>query len=319
MVIAPAAAYRERRINPRLDVPLQRRLLPDMKVLQTFELAARHGNFTRAGAELALTQSAVSRHVRDLEEQIGKPLFDRLRGRVVLTQAGAELLPEVQRLLRMAESTMRHATAGAQGQSLLALNAPPTFATRWLMPRLPDFLARHPGLRVDVSTNTGVFDLGSRQCDLALHFGQPLWPGGECSYLCSEIVVPVAGGALRDLKVARAGELLAQPKLHVTPRATMWGEWFASQGLEAADAQGGHWFDEFALSIEAVRAGLGIALLPRYLIEAELERGELCIVLDAPLSTEQAWYIVAPEGRGDKAAAFADWLLGQVSFRPLVG
>ncbi|WP_226627606.1 LysR family transcriptional regulator [Alloyangia pacifica] len=289
-----------------------------MKVLQTFELAARHGNFTRAGEELALTQSAVSRHVRDLEEQIGKPLFDRLRGRVVLTRAGVDLLPEVQRLLRMAESTMRHATAGGQGESLLALNAPPTFATRWLMPRLPKFLAQHPELRVDVSTTTGVFDLGSRQCDLALHFGQPLWPGGQCTYLCSEIVVPVAGGALRAQRATRAEDLRALPKLHVTSRATMWDEWFASQGLEAPESQGGHWFDEFALSIEAVKAGLGLALLPRYLIEAELERGELAIVLDAAQSTKQAWYIVTPEGRGDKAAAFLDWLLGEVSFRPLV-
>nr|WP_240989619.1 LysR family transcriptional regulator [Salipiger mangrovisoli] len=290
-----------------------------MKVLQTFELAARHGNFTRAGEELALTQSAVSRHVRELEDQVGKPLFERLRGRVVLTRAGAELLPEVQRLLRMAESTMRHAKAGAQGESLLALNAPPTFATRWLMPRLPGFLAQYPELRIDLSTTTGVFDLDTRQCDLALHFGQPLWPGGSCTYLCSEIVLPVAGGALRDVTVARAEELGALPKLHVSSRATMWGDWFARQGLAQAEAQGGHWFDEFALSIEAVKAGLGVALLPRYLIEAELERGELRVILDAPQSTEQAWYIVTPEGRGEKAAAFSEWVLGQVSFRPLVG
>lgn len=318
MVPGAPAAYRGPRINPRFHVPLQRRLLPDMKVLQTFELAARHGNFTRAGEELALTQSAVSRHVRELEEQIGKPLFERLRGRVVLTRAGADLLPEVQRLLRMAESTMRHATAGAQDQSLLALNAPPTFATRWLMPRLPDFLAQHPELRVDVGTTTGVFDLDTRQCDLALHFGQPLWPGGSCTYLCSEVVVPVAGGELRGTPITSAEDLLPLPRLHVTSRATMWGDWFAGQGLEPADPQGGHWFDEFALSIEAVKAGLGVALLPRYLIEAELSRCELRVMLDAPQSTELAWYVVTPEGRGDKAAAFSDWLLGQVSFRPLV-
>ncbi|MCA0995054.1 LysR family transcriptional regulator [Alloyangia pacifica] len=300
-------------------MPLQRRLLPDMKVLQTFELAARHGNFTRAGEELALTQSAVSRHVRELEEQIGKPLFERLRGRVVLTRAGTELLPEVQRLLRMAESTMRHATAGAQGESLLAINAPPTFATRWLMPRLPEFLAAHPQLRMDVGTSTGVFDLDSRQCDLALHFGQPLWPGGQCRYLCSEIVLPVAGGALREVAITAPEDLLAQPRLHITPRATMWGDWFARQGMALPDAQGGHWFDEFALSIEAVKAGLGFALLPRYLIEAELARGELTVALDVPHGTDLAWYIVTPEGRADKAAAFSEWLLGQVSFRPLEG
>ena len=294
---------------------LQRRLLPDMRILQTFELAARHGNFTRAGEELALTQSAVSRQIRDLEEQLGKPLFERLRGRVVLTRAGEDLLPEVQRLLRMAERTMRHATAGAAGETVLSVNALPSFAQRWLVPRLAGYLAQHPRLRLDLSTRGGIFDFDEVQCDLAIHYGQPIWPGGSCTYLCSEIVVPVAGAALPA--VTRAEALAERPKIHLAERPALWTEWFGRQGVELENANEGHWVDEIALAIETVRAGLGYALLPLYLIEQELAAGTLRVALDAPYSTDMAYYIVTPEGRADSAAGFRDWLIGQVSSRPL--
>lgn len=298
---------------------LQRRFLPDLKVLQTFECAARHGNFTRAGEELSLTQSAVSRQIRELEQQVRKPLFERLPGRVVLTRAGRELLPEAQRLLQMAESTMRHATAGEAGETVLAVNALPTFATRWLMPRLPDYLTRHPDLRMDLTTSLGIFDFAERQCDLAIHYGQPVWPGGTCTYLCSEIVLPVLGGALRDVPVTGPKALIDLPKIQLSERPQLWSEWFARQGMDLPDASAGHWFDQFSLSIEAVRSGLGCALLPRYLIEKELERGELKIAIDIPHSTDMAYYIVTPEGRSEEVKDFSDWLISQVRFRPLAG
>lgn len=298
---------------------LPRRLLPDLRVLMTFECAARHGNFTKAADELALTQSAVSRQIRELEEQIGKPLFERLPGRVVPNRAGRELLPEVQRLLRMAESTMRHAAAGAAGETVLSVNALPTFATRWLMPRLPAYLARRPEIAVDLTTSGEVFDLDERQCDLAIHFGQPIWPGDTATYLCSEIIVPVVGGTLRERPISGVPAIAEVPKVHLSERPGLWSDWFARLGIEFAAPNAGHWFDQFALVIEAVRGGLGCALLPRHLIEQELASGELKVALDIPYSTEMAYYIIVPEGRAGDAADFRDWLVGEVSFRPLAG
>ncbi|MBT9384378.1 LysR family transcriptional regulator [Pseudooceanicola sp. CBS1P-1] len=294
---------------------LQRRHLPDMRLLQTFEAAARHGNFTRAGEELALTQSAVSRQVRELEDQIGKPLFERVRARVVLTRAAEALLPEVQRLMRMAETTMRHASAGAQSEGVLAVNAIPTFAERWLMPRLPAFQARDPGLRFDISTRPGVFDFAETQCDIAIHYGQPIWPGAQCTYLCSEIVVPVAGGALRG-RAMDAARLAEAPKLHLSARPTLWPDWFARLGQPLPEGRAGHWVDQFSLAIEAVKGGMGYALLPLYLIEGEIASGALEVVMDVPHSTDMAYYLAIPEGREDKVAGFRDWLISQVSFRP---
>lgn len=289
-----------------------RRDLPDMRVLQTFESAARHCNFTRAGNELSLTQSAVSRQVRELEEQLGKKLFERVRGRVVLTLAGEAFLPEVSRLLQMANSTMRHASAGARGESVLAINALPTFAARWLVPRLPDFLSSHPEVRIDVSTRRDVFDFGQAQCALAIHYGQPIWPGATCTYLCGEVVVPVAGGALRNRPLADAEELAEAPKVHLTERPHLWPDWFRGVRLDLPDASAGHWFEQFSLTIEAVKGGLGYALLPLYLIEAEIARGELKVVLDIPHSTDRAYYVVVPEGREAPVLSFRNWLTGQV-------
>ena len=295
---------------------LQRRHLPDLRVLQTFEQSARHGNFTRAAEELALTQSAVSRQIRELEEQIGKPLFERAPGRVVLTRAGEDLLPEAQRLLRLAERALRHAGAGGAQETVLSINALPTFAARWLMPRLPGYLAQHPGLRIDLSTRKGVFDFDDSPCDLAIHYGQPNWPGGICSYLCSEIMVPVVGGAAAQPPSA-PGELANLPRIHLSERPGLWPDWFAHHGVAVERAGEGHWVDQISLAIEAVKAGMGCALLPRYLIERELADGLLRVALDAPYSTEKAYYLVTPEGRSERVAAFRDWLIGEVSFRPL--
>lgn len=299
------------------DLILQRRYLPDIRILQTFECAARHGNFTRAAEDLALTQSAVSRQIRDLETQLKKQLFERLPGRVVMTRAGEDLLPEVQNLLRLAEITMRHATAGAEGDSILAINALPTFATRWLMPRLPDYLAQYPETHIELSTSVEVFDLHERQCHLAIHYGQPIWPGGVCTYLCSEIVLPVIGGALMKRSVPDLAAMADLPKIHLTERPQLWGEWFARQEFDLHNANEGQWFDQFSLTIEAVRNGMGCALLPLYLIENEIANGELKVVLDVPHSTDNAYYIVTPEGHSAEAGDFRDWLMKQVRFRPL--
>lgn len=288
-----------------------------MRLLQTFESAARHGNFTRAGDELALTQSAVSRQVRDLETQIGHALFERNRGRVITTPRGEAFLQEVTQLLRMAEVTMRHAKAAEGGHKLLTINALPTFALRWLAPRLAGYLDKDPNTTFDITTRKGVFDLASEQCDLSIHFGDPHWPSARCIYLCSEIVVPVAGGALLRQPVSRPQDLVTAPKLVLSERAHLWSEWFDRCGVSTPLKHLVHSFDQFTLTIEAAKSGLGYALLPRYLIEKELAAGDLGVVLDAPHATQKAYYLVIPEGREEKVKLFCDWLLEQVKFRPL--
>jgi LysR family transcriptional regulator, glycine cleavage system transcriptional activator len=292
---------------------MRRRLLPDLSALQTFESAARHGNFSRAAEELNLTQSAVSRQIKELEAQTGQQLFERIRQRVVLSEAGTQALPEVRRLLSEAERLMLNTLAAGPVTQQLRIGTLPTFGVRWLVPRLADFLNRHPDVVLTVESRDRPFDFDADPLDLTIHYGRPVWPGAVVDFLCTENVVPVASRAMADGLVSRNPS--EAPLLHLTSRPRLWSQWFERYG--GAEVWRGQRFDQFSMVIAAAIAGLGVALLPNYLIEAELAEGTLVTLLDAPMETENAYYIVIPEGRqGHRASQlFRHWILGQVSAR----
>lgn len=300
---------------------LSRAHIPDLAVLQAFESSARHGNFTKAAAELNLTQSAVSRQIKTLEDQLGVLLFERVRKRVLLSAAGRQLLPEVSRLLQQSEELVLRARAAAGGSQVLSIATLPTFGNRWLMPRLPDFLDRNPGTVVDIASRSQPFDLTAENFDLAIHYGQPVWAHATCSYLCSEIILPVASPALIETAgIDRPEDMQNRPLLHLATRPKLWAEWFQLNGIGGEEAYRGHRFDQFAMIIEAAVLGLGFALLPLYLIEEEIDAGRLRMVLDRPMSTDNNYYVVLPEGRQESplGQAFQTWLLEQVSKKSLV-
>ncbi|MCJ8141006.1 LysR substrate-binding domain-containing protein [Falsirhodobacter halotolerans] len=283
---------------------LSRSLVPDLTALQTFAAAARHGNFTRAAEELNLTQSAVSRQIKDLEAQLGVALFERVRQRVVLSTAGQRLLPGVDHILAQTEALALRAVGSRDVTDHLTVATLPTFGSRWLMPRLPDFLARHPGVQVTLMTPNHPFDLAEAGVDVAIHYGKPFWPDARCTYLCRETLMPVAAPALADRPF---GPDL--PLLHLESRPMLWPEWLALQH-EEVDAYRGHRFDQFALMIEGALAGVGAGLIPTYLIERELREGRLRILRDAPLTTEAAYYTVLPEHKASDPLcnAFTAWM-----------
>lgn len=292
---------------------MRRRLLPDLSALQTFECAARHGNFSRAAEELNLTQSAVSRQIKELEAQTGQQLFERIRQRVVLSEAGTQALPEVRRLLAEAERLMLDTLAAGPVTQQLRIGTLPTFGVRWLVPRLADFLTKHPDVVLTVESRDQPFSFDDDPLDLTIHYGKPVWPGAVADFLCTEVVVPVASRAMAD-RIATT-DLTSAPLLHLTGRPRLWSQWFERYG--GAEVWRGQRFDQFSMVIAAASAGLGVALLPSYLIEAELAAGDLVQLQDAPMETENAYYIVVPEGRqGHRASMqFRDWIIGQVSPR----
>lgn len=295
---------------------LSRAHIPDLAVLQAFESAARHGNFTKAAIELNLTQSAVSRQIKTLEDQLGVLLFERVRKRVLLSAAGRQLLPEASRLLQQSEELVLRARAAAGGSQVLSIATLPTFGNRWLLPRLPDFLDRNPGTVVDIASRSQPFDLTAENFDLAIHYGQPVWAHATCAYLCSEIILPVASPALIETAgIEGLEDMRDRPLLHLATRPKLWAEWFQLNGMAGEDAYRGHRFDQFAMIIEAAVLGLGFALLPLYLIEEEIGAGRLRMVLDRPMSTDNNYYVVLPEGRQESALgqAFQTWLFEQVS------
>lgn len=298
---------------------LTRRLIPDIATLQAFECAARHGSFTQAGAELNLTQSAVSRQIKDLESQLGVLLFERVRQRVVLSDAGQRFLPEVRRLLAQSEELMVRAMGAARSDNALSIATLPTFGSRWLTPRLHKFMALYPDTVLTVGSRSQPFDFDEESFDIAIHYGQSVWARGTCTFLCNEVIVPVASRSMLTKYAPKTfADLISSPLLHVTTRPKLWTDWFEMNGISSDDAYRGGRFDQFSMLIEAAVSGLGFALLPKYLIEPELASGQLCVVFDVPLKTDKSYHIALPEGRQDNvlAAAFQAWLLEQVG-KPL--
>lgn len=286
--------------------------VPSLSALAAFEAAARHGSFTRAAEELNLTQGAVSRQVAQLEAQLGVALFERVRKRVAPTPAGLAYAAEIRDgLSRLAAATVSAmAFRGAAGVLHLAIL--PTFGTRWLIPRLPRFIEAHPGVTINFATKLVPFDFAREPLDAAIHFGDPVWPGARLHRLMGEEIVPVAAPAL----VARLGfsapaDMLRAPLLQQSTRPRAWANWLEQQGLPPSRALMGPRFEQFAMVSQAAVAGLGLAIVPRFLVEEELRAGSLVIPFDLPVTGSEGYYLVYPEARERLPAvvAFRDWLL----------
>ena len=296
-----------------MDMSHQRRLLPSTSMLLAFEAAARTGSFTEAAAELSLTQGAISRQVRALEAQLGMELFARVGKSVRLTEAGKRYAEEVEKALQ----TIRRATLNAmtdQRGGTLNLAILPTFGTRWLIPRFPAFLKQHPDITVNFATKLSPFDFKKEDLHAAIHYGQTDWPDTESTFLMREETIPVCAPALlREQNIKRPEDLGRLPLLNLATRSTAWPEWFAAAGLEPPPAAG-MVFEEIAAVAQATAAGLGVSLLPRFLIERELDRGELAVVLDQPLESSFGYYLVTPRDKTGYApvVAFREWLLKAV-------
>ncbi|WP_444870533.1 LysR family transcriptional regulator [Rhodobacter capsulatus] len=215
-----------------------RRFLPSLSLLQAFETAARTQSITAAAAELSLTQSAVSRQIRALEAQLGTELFHRERQTIRLTQGGAAYAREIRAALQKI-STASLTLRANPGGGTLTLAILPTFGTRWLAPRLPDFLAAHPGITLNLVTRLTQFDFATEAVDAAIHFGVPDWPGAECTWLRGEHVVPACSPDL----AARHGfatlqELRAAPLLHLTSRPDAWKSSSTARGWRRSSCTG---------------------------------------------------------------------------------
>jgi LysR family glycine cleavage system transcriptional activator len=292
-----------------------RRILPSLTALQFFDAAVRHMSFTRAARELNVTQSAVSRQIRQLEDYVGRPLFRRVKQRLILTEPGEAYSLAVRDLLDQAEAaTLQLMAYGSEG-GVLTVALLPTFGSRWLIPRLADFTARHPDIQLDLVTQVKQFEFAGSGIDVAIHFGSEVWPGAVCHRLMGEVVVPVGSPALLagPHKVERPEDVARHTLLQHVTRPQAWQEWLRACGVENLDGRVGPRFEQFHMVIQAAIAGVGLALLPQFLIQEELASGRLVVAIDRPVTSEYAYYLVYPERTADipRVVAFRDWLLGQ--------
>ena len=296
-----------------------RRKIPATHALLCFEAAARHESYTRAAQELALTQSAVSRQITALEEFLGVPLFRRTRHGVALTDRGAEYATQVAQRLQNLEQDTLDIMSPQSRSGTVHLAAVPTFATRWLIPRLPQLAAQHPEITIHLETRTRPFMFSDAIFDASLYAGTVQqvanWAGTRSVRLMDEDVVPVCSPHWLAGHAALTPQALAQlPLLQQTTRPDAWRLWFEAVAVSAPHALAGPRFELFSMTAAAAACGLGVALVPRLLIEPELQRGELVVACtQAPLS-ERAYYLITPERDGERPAVslFRDWMLTQV-------
>jgi LysR family glycine cleavage system transcriptional activator len=293
---------------------IPRRFLPSIGLLSAFEAAARTLSFTAAAKELNLTQSAISRQIRALEEQIGVELFVRERQTVRLTSAGEAYARDIRDALRRISTASLNIRANPRGGTL-NLAILPTFGTRWLAPRLPDFLARHPGITVNLATRLVEFDFRIDTMDAAIHFGVPNWPGANHMMMTAETVMPMASPdfVASQPRVDQPETLRSLPLLHITSRPDAWERWFAANGV-SPEGLTGMLFDQFATIAQAAMSGLGVALLPMFLIEREIERGELVPIIRQPMRSLEEYHLVWPQDRDrfPPLIAFRTWLASVV-------
>lgn len=256
----------------------------------------RHGSVTAAANDLHLTQSTVSRLIAGLEESLGKPLFTRHRKRLLPSDAARAYAADVTRALDQIQRASMTLIANPSGGAL-NLSVLPTFAARWLGPRLGRFLEANPGVAVNLSTKIQRFSFAAEGHDAAIFFGTDDWPEAQHMKLFDESLTACASPAfLADHPITDPGDLAALPLLQLETRPLGWADWFAAHG-SAGVVPTGMVMDQFSMMIQAAISGLGIALLPSYIAKAEIADGRLHPVLTPDIPATGAYWLAWPEAR----------------------
>ena len=295
-----------------------RRRLPPLNALRAFEAAARHLNFSRAADELSVTPGAVSQQIQNLEDYVGAALFKRTSKGLLLTDAAQTALPALREAFdRLAEASSL-LTAAVDGRRL-TLTAPPSFAAKWLVPRLGAFEQAHPQVDVWLSAAIELVDLTAGEVDVAIRYGSGRYPGLEVRRLMSETVIPVISPELNEANPLSSPEDLANHILlhdgspDLDDSCPDWPMWLAARGNKSIDGTRGPRFNQSSLVIEAAVNGRGVALAKRTLAQADLEAGRLIAPLQIATQVDFAYYLVHPKAKGrlPQVKAFTSWLEGE--------
>ena len=299
---------------------MERRRLPPLNALRAFEAAARHLNFSRAADELAVTPGAVSQQIQNLEDYVGAALFKRTPKGLLLTDAAQTALPALREAFdRLAEAASL-LTAAVDGRRL-TVSVAPSFAAKWLVPRLGLFEAAHPQVDVWLSADMEVVDFALGEIDLAIRYGAGRYPGLEVVKLMSETVIPVASPEYLEANPVHApGDLANHVLLHdgspdADDSCPDWSMWLAARGIRGVDGTRGPRFNQSSLVIEAAAGGRGVALAKRALAQADLDSGRLVAPLQDATAVDFAYFVVHPKAKGrlPQVKAFVSWISAQAA------
>jgi LysR family glycine cleavage system transcriptional activator len=298
------------------------RPLPSLNALRAFEAAARHLSFTRAAAELNVTQTAISHQIKGLEEHLGVQLFRRLPRGLVLTEEAQRYAPALRTAFeQIAAATEQLCASGAGGA--LMLSTVPSFAAKWLVPRLGRFRAAHPEIDLRISASLRLVDFAREDFDVAVRMGRGNYPGLRVDPLFGEVMFPVCSPRLLagPKPLSTPADLRHHVLLHdvdvfasafsSVPQA--WRLWLERAGVHDIDVERGPVFEDSAMLLDAAIEGQGVALGRSALVAADLAAGRLVKPFDISLPFELTHYLVCPEATADRPriAAFRAWLLAE--------
>ncbi|QRE74952.1 LysR family transcriptional regulator [Methylobacterium aquaticum] len=286
------------------------RRMPPLNPLHVFEVAARLGGFGRAAGELNVTQSAVSRQIAVLEGFLGVRLFHRERHGATLTEAGRLYAAEINEpFARIAAATAR--LSDEKVGETLHVRAYATFATRWLIPRLPSLKARYPRLDIRLSNIVRPVDFTRETVDVAIQLGTGQWPGTRSALLLPDVIQPVCSPALAaGLAGGDPALLRTRQLLHSYYRRRDWPDWLAAANVHDVDVGRGMVFESSVLTYQAAAEGLGVAMGQVLLLKDEIASGRLVPLFDRPVRRDLGLYAVWPLDRPSsrKLDLFLAWL-----------
>ncbi len=295
--------------------PAMSRRLPPLSALRAFEAAARHLSFTRAAAELGVTQAAISHQVKLLEDQLGQPLFRRLTRRLLLTDAGQTLWPGVRDGFDRLAQAVQKVEASRDG-GVLTLSLTVSFAARWLVPRLGNFLKAHPEIDVKLTTTDRMVDFAREDVDAAIRHGDGTWPGLDSwRVICPVYTALLNPRLIKDQTLEKPIDLQRLPLLVESDDNVDWRAWFEASGCAWRPHRRMVEFDTTQMAVQAAIEGLGVALGPPEYFADELESGKLIQPFEVYIETDEAFFLVCPTGRAEepKIKAFREWILAEAA------
>jgi len=288
------------------------RKLPNLAALRAFEAAARYGNFSRAAEEIHVTHGAISHQVRALEEELGVVLFARHGKRISIT-------PEGERFAAILRKSLSDIAAAAEAlkadgkQQRLTVTALPSFAARWLSPRLGRFIEQHPDMEVMLQSSNQLTDFVRESVDIGIRFGRGNYPGLAVEKIMDDCFYPVASPRFNKGKLPRTPQKLSQHPL-LRCQLEPWTPWFQAAGLDLLEPTGGLVFQDSSMLVRAAVEGHGIALARHALAATEIDAGELVRLFDVAVACPQSYYLVCPSDalKKPQVQAFRAWLLAEV-------
>nr|WP_295108187.1 LysR substrate-binding domain-containing protein [uncultured Caulobacter sp.] len=298
---------------------MARRHLPSLNALRAFEAFGRHGRMTLAASELCVTHGAVSRQIRQLEEHLGVPLTEGPRSRLRMTEAGLKLAQALSPAFDQIEAAVPRAAEA--GPRPLVVSCLPTFAMKWLIPRLPGFQAAHPDIPVRVAESNGPFDFKADGVDLAVRMRRAEDAGYSDSV--DHPFLPHYHGPVMAPELAAAGpatfeRICGLPRLLTRTYLQSWPDWIHDLGLETLPAAASEQeFDHYFYMLEAAAAGLGVAVAPWAFVQRDLASGRLVAPLGFARGETRIVALTPRAGASPQAVLFRDWLLAEGASTPL--